>query len=146
MNLKSMSIDRLIGLRQKVDAALGNKVVDQRRTLESELSRLTRFRGAAGFKSVFGRGPVAPKYSNPESPGETWAGRGLKPRWLATALKAGHKIEEFLIARPGKAAAGKTEKGKKGRKASARKSPKPRKVAARKGPATKATPQTEASA
>jgi DNA-binding protein H-NS len=150
MNLKSMSIDRLIGLRQKVDAALGNKVVDQRRTLESELSRLTRFQaGAGGFKTVFGRGarrPVAPKYRSPENPSETWAGRGLKPRWLSTALKAGHKIEEFLIARAGKAAAGKTTKGKKGRKASARKSSKPRKVAARKGPATKATPQTEASA
>jgi len=150
MNLKSMSIDRLVGLRQKVDAALNNKVVDQRRTLESELSRLTRFQGgAAGFKSAFGRGakrPVAPKYRNPENLSETWAGRGLKPRWLAAALKAGHKIEEFLIARPGKAAAGKTAKGKKGRKASARKSLKPRKAAARKGPATKATPQTEAGA
>jgi hypothetical protein len=33
------------------------------------------------------RGPVAPKYRNPENPSETWAGRGLTPRWLAAAIK-----------------------------------------------------------
>ena len=36
MNLKSMSIDDLIGLRSKVDAVLGTKVADERRTLKSE--------------------------------------------------------------------------------------------------------------
>jgi len=40
---------------------------------------------------------VAPKYRNPESPGETWAGRGLKPRWLAAAIKGGKKLEDFAI-------------------------------------------------
>jgi DNA-binding protein H-NS len=43
------------------------------------------------------RGAVAPKYRNPEDPSQTWAGRGLKPRWLAAALKAGGKIEDFAI-------------------------------------------------
>jgi DNA-binding protein H-NS len=28
---------------------------------------------------------------------ETWAGRGVRPRWLQAALKDGHKIEEFAI-------------------------------------------------
>ena len=49
MNLKSMSIDRLVDLRGRVDAALSSKVVDQRRTLETELSKLTRFQGGAKF-------------------------------------------------------------------------------------------------
>ena len=102
MNLKSMSIDRLIGFRQRVDAALNSKVVDQRRTLESELSKLTRFQGgAARFKSAFGpgaRGKVAAKYRNPDDPSETWAGRGLKPKWLTAAIKAGKKQDDFLIA------------------------------------------------
>jgi DNA-binding protein H-NS len=101
VNLKSMSIDRLIGLRQRVDAALNSKVVDQRRTLESELSKLTRFQGgAARSKSTLGfgaRGKVAPKYRNPDDHSETWAGRGLKPRWFAAAIKAGKKPEDFLI-------------------------------------------------
>jgi DNA-binding protein H-NS len=59
------------------------------------------------------RGEVAPKYRNPENPAETWAGRGLKPRWLTTAIKAGKKIEDFSIAAPAKKTA-----GKKARKAS----------------------------
>jgi hypothetical protein len=42
-----------IGLRQKVDAALNSTVVDQRRTLEAELLRLTQFQGApASLTSV----------------------------------------------------------------------------------------------
>jgi DNA-binding protein H-NS len=31
---------------------------------------------------------------------ETWGGRGLKPRWLAAALKSGKKLEEFSITAP----------------------------------------------
>ena len=42
-------------------------------------------------------GPVAPKYRNPENPAETWAGRGLKPRWLTAAIKGGKKLDDFLI-------------------------------------------------
>jgi DNA-binding protein H-NS len=79
MNLKSMSIDRLTSLRHRVESALSAKVIEQRRTLESELSKLTRFRGS---KSTFGRGArgtVAAKYRNPENPSETWAGGGWPP-------------------------------------------------------------------
>jgi DNA-binding protein H-NS len=43
---------------------------------------------------------VPPKYRNPDNPSETWAGRGLKPRWLAAAIKAGKKLEHFSIAAP----------------------------------------------
>src|SRR5260370_34756715 len=102
MNLKSMSIDRLIGLRERVDAALSGKIADQRQSLESKLSKLTRYqsgvvRGKFTARRGF-RGAVAPKYRNPENPAETWAGRGLKPKWLAAAIKAGKKQDDFLVA------------------------------------------------
>lgn len=42
-------------------------------------------------------GKVEPKYRNPANAAETWAGRGKPPRWLATYLDNGRKIEEFLI-------------------------------------------------
>jgi DNA-binding protein H-NS len=29
--------------------------------------------------------------------GETWAGRGARPRWMVDALKKGKKMEGFLI-------------------------------------------------
>jgi DNA-binding protein H-NS len=101
MNLKSMSLDRLVNLRDQVNSTLSAKVVDHRRSLESELSKLSRFQGRATTMSAFGRGAargsVAPKYRNPQNPSETWAGRGLKPRWMSAAIKTGKKMDDFLI-------------------------------------------------
>jgi DNA-binding protein H-NS len=100
MNLKSMKIDALVELKNRIDAVLASKVSDERRSLESELAKLTRFdTGGTRSKSVGRgvRGKVAPKYRNPENPSETWAGRGLKPRWLAAAIKSGKKLDDFSI-------------------------------------------------
>ena len=97
MALKSMSIEKLAALRDQVEAALSSKFLEQRRSLESSLSKLGRFQGGKPSKAVRGYGGVAPKYRNPENPAETWAGRGLRPRWLTAALKSGKKIEDFLI-------------------------------------------------
>jgi DNA-binding protein H-NS len=120
MALKTMSIDKLMKLKDQVEAALASKVTEQRRALESELSKLGRFQGGAGRgKSAPGRGgargTVAPKYRNPENPTETWAGRGLKPRWLTAAIKGGKKPDDFLIA--GSKPSPKANGRKKGRKA-----------------------------
>jgi DNA-binding protein H-NS len=68
-------------------------------------------RGGASLRGT----SVATKYRNPEDPSETWAGRGLKPRWLTAALKAGKKLEHFSIAAPAKTTAVKTTKGKAGK-------------------------------
>lgn len=105
MNLKSMSIDKLSKLRAQVDAALGAKVIEERRTVQDQLSKLDRLAaGGSRGKGARGalRGAVAPKYRNPANPAETWAGRGLKPRWLAAALKSGKKLEDFSITAPAK--------------------------------------------
>jgi hypothetical protein len=40
MNLKSMSVDRLVDLRKRVEAALVTKVSETRRALESKLAKL----------------------------------------------------------------------------------------------------------
>ena len=58
---------------------------------------------------------VAPKYRNPENPSETWAGRGLKPRWLTAAMKSGKKLEDFAIGGNGSAASKKMPAKKRGR-------------------------------
>jgi DNA-binding protein H-NS len=102
MNLKAMSIDRLSKLREQVDSALNAKVIEERRAVQDELSKLDRLAAGGRGKGVRGglRGAVAPKYRNPDNPEETWAGRGLKPRWLAAALKTGKKLEDFSITAP----------------------------------------------
>ncbi len=121
MALKTMSIDKLMKLKSQVEAMLASKVTEQRRALESELSKLGRYSGGPGRPKGVGRGgargAVAPKYRNPENPAETWAGRGLKPRWLASALKDGKKIEDFAIAAPATKAAKPGSKARKAKKA-----------------------------
>jgi DNA-binding protein H-NS len=120
--LKTMSIDKLRDLKNKVDAAISTKISERRHELESELSKLSGF-GGRGKAIKFGRsgtmGPVAPKYRNPENPTETWAARGLKPRWLAAAIKGGKKLDDFLIA--GKPKASEAKQPKKTRKMRKRK-------------------------
>ena len=39
---------------------------------------------------------VAAKYRN-KATGETWSGRGLKPKWLQAAINGGAKLEDFAI-------------------------------------------------
>jgi DNA-binding protein H-NS len=99
--LKSMSVSKLQDLKSKVEAVIIEKVKARREELETELSKLDGHsaRGRRGRPAGRGgpRGPVAPKYRNPENPEETWAGRGLKPRWLAAAIKGGKKLEQFAI-------------------------------------------------
>ncbi len=123
--LTSMSIEKLSKLQAQVEAALSPKVVEERRELEAKLAQLSRLGdGHAGAHGRLGRPRggfslrgtiVAPKYRNPENPSETWAGRGLKPRWLSAAIKSGKKLEDFAIARSAKAAAKKAPKKTRGR-------------------------------
>jgi DNA-binding protein H-NS len=104
-NLKAMSFDKLSKLRDEVDAILNAKVAEERQAVRSRLNELDRLavNGARAKGAGRGsRGAVAPKYCNPENPVETWAGRGLKPRWLAAALKSGKKLEDFSIEASGK--------------------------------------------
>jgi DNA-binding protein H-NS len=121
MALKTMPIAKLQNLKSQVEAAISAKVTERRRELELELSKLAGFDGR-GKATKFGRGgrmgPVAPKYRNPENPAETWAGRGLKPRWLTAAIKGGKKLDDFLIPGADETSAAKpTKKSRKMRKA-----------------------------
>src|SRR5262249_17422778 len=123
MALKSMSIEKLSDLHNKVETAIRQKAMERRQELESELSKLSGYDNGHG-RARAGRGgarrSVAAKYRNPEKPTETWAGGGLPPRWLAAQLKRGKKKEDFLIAGAQKAAAVKqpkrTRKMKKAKK------------------------------
>jgi DNA-binding protein H-NS len=106
LGLKTMSITKLQDLKSKVDAAINERVTARREELETELSKLDGYSGRGGRGRPAGRsgprGKVAPKYRNPENRAETWAGRGLKPRWLAAAIKGGKKLEDFAIGGTGK--------------------------------------------
>jgi DNA-binding protein H-NS len=133
-NLAKMTIDALIAMRDEADRLLRTRAVSERKALEKQLSRLTRYVGGSGGKrrggSLKGR-KVAPKYRNPTNKSETWAGRGVRPRWLQAALKEGRSIEEFAIVRGGsRGKASGRKKGSRGKKRGARKQRAPKRAAA----------------
>ncbi|MBK5961285.1 regulator [Rhodoplanes elegans] len=97
INLKSMDVEELLALRGEIDEALAERADD----LRKQLARLGQSvggrpakgagRGASALKGV----KVPPRYVGPN--GETWAGRGARPKWLAALLDEGHSIEEFAV-------------------------------------------------
>jgi len=94
VNLSGMTVEALMDLRQRVDEML----VEHRAKLIEQLERLAVVSGAGvvrGRGSVLKGKKVPPKYRSPS--GETWAGRGAKPRWLVDAIKSGRKLDDFLI-------------------------------------------------
>ena len=121
MALKTMSVAKLQDLQSKIEAAISAKVTERRRELEAQLSKLSGFGGRGGKTTKFGRGgrrgAVAPKYRNPENHAETWAGRGLKPRWLTAAIEGAKRLDDFLIARAEKGSDRLAKSGRKARKA-----------------------------
>jgi DNA-binding protein H-NS len=94
VSLSRMTVEALMDLRQQVDEML----VKRRAELEQQLERIAVAGGARagrGERSVLKGRKVLPKYRAPS--GETWAGRGAKPRWLVAAIKGGKKLDDFLI-------------------------------------------------
>jgi DNA-binding protein H-NS len=89
-SLTTLSNEALCKLRDEIAALLNSRAKDLRR----ELDRLAA--GGTGSKAECKK--AAPKYRGPD--GDTWAGRGLKPRWLTSALQEGKKLEDFLIVAP----------------------------------------------
>src|SRR5262245_53529594 len=66
------------------------------RLTRSDVELVLNGHGARASK-LAGR-KLKPKYRNPANKSETWSGRGLRPRWLTTAMKAtGKKLETFAI-------------------------------------------------
>jgi len=94
VNLSRMTVEALMDLRKRVDEALN----ERRAELEKQLERMGVVGGARvvrGRASALKGRTVPPKYRGPS--GETWAGRGARPRWLVAAIKGGKKLDDFLI-------------------------------------------------
>ena len=97
VNLSGMSVEALTDLRKRVDETLHQR----RANLEKQLERMSSATAVVGGRVVRGGGSslrgkkVPPKYRSPS--GETWAGRGARPRWLVAAIKGGKKLDDFLI-------------------------------------------------
>jgi DNA-binding protein H-NS len=90
-NLSGMNVQALMSLRDQVE----ERLQECRAEIEKELAAFNgQPKGNSGKHSLKGK-KVPPKYRSPS--GETWAGRGVKPKWMVEALKKGKKMESFLI-------------------------------------------------
>ena len=97
-NLTGLNFESLMDLRNQVDEALSGYRSTLERQLEAVGSSVASLGGkvARGMRGSRLKGTkVAPKFRSPK--GETWAGRGAKPRWLVAAIKEGKKLEDFAI-------------------------------------------------
>ena len=96
VNLSGLNVEGLMELRKQIDVVLHNHRVELQRQLEGIglLGGERVQRGRPGGSALRGR-KVPPKYRS--TSGETWAGRGAKPRCLEAAIKEGKKLENFLI-------------------------------------------------
>jgi DNA-binding protein H-NS len=95
VNLSGMSVEALMDLRMRVDEMLLTEI-------EQQLERMDRAFAVVGGRRIVRAGrsalkgrKVPAKYRGPS--GETWAGRGARPRWLVAAVKGGKKLDDFLI-------------------------------------------------
>jgi DNA-binding protein H-NS len=91
INLSGMSVEGLMDLRERVEETLHKR----RAELQQQLAALGVTRIVRGGGSALKGRKVPPKYRSPS--GETWAGRGAKPKWLVAAIKRGKTLDDFLI-------------------------------------------------
>ena len=92
VSLKGMDAQALLNLRKQID----KRLLELRTELEKQLAAMDGQAKPKG-KSLKGK-KVPPKYRSRS--GETWAGRGARPRWLVAAMKKGRKLDDFLIKHP----------------------------------------------
>ena len=94
VSLSGMTVEALMELQTRVDEALN----ERRAEIEKQLKMFAVVGGRrvvrGGGSALKGR-KVPPKYRSHS--GDTWAGRGARPRWLVAAIKRGRKLEDFLI-------------------------------------------------
>jgi len=96
VNLAGLNVEGLMELRKQIEVVLEKR----RGELQKQLEGIALLGGEArvarrGKRSPLSGRKVPPKYRG--SKGETWAGRGAKPRWLVAAIKEGKKLDDFLI-------------------------------------------------
>jgi DNA-binding protein H-NS len=91
VNLSGMDVEGLMDLRERIDETLNRR----RAELQMQLAAMGVTRVVRRGGSVLKGTKVPPKYRSPS--GDTWAGRGAKPRWLVAAIKGGKRLDDFLI-------------------------------------------------
>jgi len=102
--IKSMTLAELLKAKTKIESAIFQRLDAERRQLSKAMTRVETqsARNAKRMKTLSRKPRKARKlpirFRNPDNPSETWAGRGLRPRWLVAALKSRKKkLADFAV-------------------------------------------------
>ena len=109
--LERLSLEEISSLYERIRMVLVKRIENEKSRLEETLANIRE--GWAGERTSPKRQiasldaerarrkypPVKPKYRNPADHSETWAGRGKQPRWVVAQLRAGKKMEDFVISK-----------------------------------------------
>ena len=107
-DLEAMQFDELWRIHEELTKFLSDRILADKRELEMRFAKLHQVEitgpSSRADLNLTAEPPsrrkypkVLPKYYNPQSPSETWSGRGKRPRWLVAALETGHELDEFKI-------------------------------------------------
>jgi DNA-binding protein H-NS len=96
IDLERMPREELWTLHETVCAILTTKLEERKWALERRIDELGReFPKTSNQRRPYPK--VHPKYRNPESPNETWSGRGKQPHWVRKLLASGKAIGDLRI-------------------------------------------------
>ena len=100
------SLEELIAQREAIDRQIRSAKSSQRAGAVAQIRQLMQENGlsiedvaqprTSKKAATAGGKKVAPKYRDPVS-GATWSGRGLKPKWLVSAIGLGRQASEFAV-------------------------------------------------
>lgn len=94
----NMDVEQLWALHEEITGVLALRIQEEQALLQQRLLKLKRSTVAAKSKPPRRYyPPVTQRFRNPNSPNQTWSGRGKKPRWLREQLAAGRAVDEFKI-------------------------------------------------
>jgi len=102
-----MSLKALIAEREKISAAIEEKLSAEREAFRAEIEEKASMLGVdlgtlIGRKKRAsangGRGRAAVKFRNPKNPSDTWSGRGRPARWLVRETNGDkRKFDKYLV-------------------------------------------------
>lgn len=97
VKLKDRPLDELIGMHETIVERIDTEI----QSLEERLNQLRAYKARLSGTTIPASnqkgGKVPIKFRNPANPAETWAGRGVQPKWLLRELKTGKKLADFKV-------------------------------------------------
>lgn len=91
-NLANLTDEQLTELRAGIDAELKKRTAKQRQEAKRKIVELAQSHGIK-LEELAGQEKI---YRNPDNPwGETWNGKGRKPKWVIAALESGKTLADL---------------------------------------------------